>query len=280
LHPDTFNLKMDRSIATILALLGPLLIWYGATRTWLSLPLAVKRLVVGVLYKLASFLPFGENDKQRYKTYAGEVFARGLGMRAPQFDVKIDRRILSELGNGENLTGTLYSPVPEGGSKADALVPAPVVLIRTPYTRIAWENQAVIFASRGYHCLIQDTRGRFGSSGEFFPIAHEREDGAYAIRWLREQPFCNGKVATFGISYMGLCALAAIGGAQDLGDKPADVAIPVVACTRIFPVIRPYGSFALELGLRWLYLVMNLLVNHPPWAVGESVALSAVGRVQ
>jgi hypothetical protein len=41
---------------------------------------------------------------------------------------------------------------------------------------------------------------------------------------------------------MGLCALAVIGGAQDLGDKPVDVAIPVVACTKIFPVIRPFGK--------------------------------------
>jgi hypothetical protein len=128
----------DKSLATLLVLLGPIIVWWGATRAWMRIPLAVKRVVVGLIYRLASLLPLGESQKQRYKVYSSEVFSRGLGLRPPLFDVKIDRRIVSELDNGQKLTGTLYSPVTENNSKADTLPVAPVVVIRTPYTRIIW----------------------------------------------------------------------------------------------------------------------------------------------
>ena len=43
--------------------------------------------------------------------------------------------------------------------------------------------------------LFQDTRGRFGSDGDFVPVEHEREDGAATVAWAREQPWCDGSVA-------------------------------------------------------------------------------------
>ena len=51
--------------------------------------------------------------------------------------------------------------------------PRGVVLLRTPYKRENWLQAGRVYAERGYHCLVQDTRGRFGSSGDFFPVAHE-----------------------------------------------------------------------------------------------------------
>jgi putative CocE/NonD family hydrolase len=67
-----------------------------------------------------------------------------------------------------------------------------VVLVRTPYNRDSLAPWGARFAERGYHFVAQDTRGRFGSTGDFFPVLHEAEDGAATIQWLEQQPWCNG----------------------------------------------------------------------------------------
>ena len=36
-----------------------------------------------------------------------------------------------------------------------------------------------------YAVLFQDTRGRFGSDGDFVPVEHEKADGAATVRWAR-----------------------------------------------------------------------------------------------
>ena len=82
-----------------------------------------------------------------------------------------------------------------------------VYRMRTPYGRRGTTLYiAKPFALNGYHVLVQDTRGRFGSDGQFFPVAHEVEDGVEVLKWLKRQSFCNGKIGSFGISYLGLTA--------------------------------------------------------------------------
>lgn len=140
---------------------------------------------------------------------------------------------------------------------------APIILIRTPYNKEHWGDTARLLAERGYHAMVQDTRGRFGSSdtSDFFPIKWECEDGALTLEWLRKQPFIgeHGEIGTYGISYMGLCALATVGGSLQKSIKPPDFCIPVLACSRIFSFIRPFGSFNIGLGMRWLYIVITLM---------------------
>lgn len=86
----------------------------------------------------------------------------------------------------------------------------PVLLQRTPYRRedvhgaqyiSALEFQAAL--RRGYAVVVQDTRGRYGSDGDFVPFANEAQDGADTIAWIREQAFCDGRVGMFGASYVG-----------------------------------------------------------------------------
>jgi hypothetical protein len=43
----------------------------------------------------------------------------------------------------------------------------------------------------------------FGSGGTFVPMAHEVDDGADTVAWLREQPWFDGRFATVGGSYPG-----------------------------------------------------------------------------
>ena len=73
------------------------------------------------------------------------------------------------------LDGTLLSPAEHASHEL------PCVLIRTPYRRENALNLGWVYAERGYHVLVQDTRGRFGSTGEFFPVANEIEDGRATV---------------------------------------------------------------------------------------------------
>ena len=85
-----------------------------------------------------------------------------------------------------------------------------------------------------HRCAAQDTRGRLTSQGEFVPFEHERGDGAASVAWVRQQPWCDGRVAVYGPSYLGLTTWACVGGC---GDGELQAAIPVIAQSRVFPAI-------------------------------------------
>ena len=50
---------------------------------------------------------------------------------------------------------------------------------------------------------LQDVRGQFRSEGSFNPYLQEINDGHDTIEWLAAQPYVDGKVGTFGLSYPG-----------------------------------------------------------------------------
>ncbi len=85
--------------------------------------------------------------------------------------------------------------------------PLPALIVRTPYLKESFYTKEVYSvnetAFRGYHILLCDVRGGGQSDGEFTPFANERNDGYDTIQWVSEQPWCNGKVGTFGYSYNG-----------------------------------------------------------------------------
>jgi len=94
--------------------------------------------------------------------------------------------------------------------RADVLRPAqgrsPTLVYRTPYGRRDALAESTTFAravERGYAVVAQDVRGRYGSDGEFRPYEHEGRDGYDTIEWAARQPWSNGKVGTYGLSYPG-----------------------------------------------------------------------------
>jgi putative CocE/NonD family hydrolase len=58
-------------------------------------------------------------------------------------------------------------------------------------------------ARRGFMVVVQDTRGRFASDGEWDPFRFERQDGFDAVEWAGRLPGSNGRVGMFGGSYCG-----------------------------------------------------------------------------
>lgn len=119
------------------------------------------------------------------------------------------RTVRTPLRDGVVLVADLYT------SREDP-APAPVLLERTPYGRrerrysdglhahgapVQPEDQAVFFAGRGFHVVRQDCRGRGDSEGTFVKYLGEAADGYDTVEWLAGQPWCDGRVATTGVSY-------------------------------------------------------------------------------
>jgi len=82
----------------------------------------------------------------------------------------------------------------------------PVLITRTPYNRKREPAGDTIFrkaVERGYAVVMQDVRGRYGSEGEFNPYFQDGKDGYDTIEWAAAQPWSDGNVGTFGLSYPG-----------------------------------------------------------------------------
>jgi putative CocE/NonD family hydrolase len=84
----------------------------------------------------------------------------------------------------------------------------PVLLIRTPYDRHEYSVGPAL-ASHGYVVVLQDVRGRYASEGVFYPFRNEAADGYDTVEWAAALPNSNGKVGTFGGSYVGATQMLA-----------------------------------------------------------------------
>ena len=119
--------------------------------------------------------------------------------------VRLERNVAFQLSDGVTLVSDHYYPAGEG--------PWPTLLMRQPYGRDIASTvvyaHPIWFARNGYHVVIQDVRGRGGSTGDFYPFRHEGRDGAETIAWLRGHPACNGRIGMYGFSYHGATQLLA-----------------------------------------------------------------------
>ncbi|GAA2896691.1 CocE/NonD family hydrolase [Streptosporangium fragile] len=88
-------------------------------------------------------------------------------------------------------------------------LPAPAVVIRTPYGTSGCLPEALTLAESGYACLVQDLRGRHLSEGSFTPGADETADGHATLDWTAAQPWCDGDVFLYGLSYEAYAAWCA-----------------------------------------------------------------------
>ena len=97
--------------------------------------------------------------------------------------------------------------------RADVYRPAgagrhPVLLQRIPYGKHSPRYRSMYLdpmraLDRGYAVVIQDVRGRHVSDGDWYPYVTEAQDGFDTIDWIASQPWSDGNVGMFGISYHG-----------------------------------------------------------------------------
>ncbi|WP_426506001.1 CocE/NonD family hydrolase [Dactylosporangium sp. McL0621] len=158
--------------------------------------------------------------------------------------VRVTRGVPIRMRDGANLRADHYAPAIDGE--------VPTVLVRTPYGRGAPVSilcRAV--AQRGFNVLIQSCRGTGDSSGTFEPLLQEREDGLDTLDWLRRQPWYDGRLLTYGPSYVGFVQWAL---AAEAGDELKAMAT-IVTASDFGPPTYAGGAFSLDTVLTWSALL-------------------------
>jgi uncharacterized protein len=174
----------------------------------------------------------------------GDALGRALRLPRATSDYTVNR-VEVPMRDGIRLVADHYQPTSPS--------PAGTLLVRGPYGRKFPFSLvfARLYATRGYHVVLQSVRGTFGSGGVFEPMVNEADDGADTVVWLREQPWFTGRFATVGLSYLGFTQWAL------LRDPPPELAAAVIA-------VGPHdfnasvwgtGSFAVNDFLGWSDLV-------------------------
>lgn len=105
------------------------------------------------------------------------------------------RNIMVPMRDGIHLKTMFFKPFSRSGT-------FPVILVRTTYGAYLSE-QLRFFVENGYVVVVQNVRGRNGSEGIYTLHKHSRNDGYDTIDWIIKQKWSNGKVGTFGCSYLG-----------------------------------------------------------------------------
>jgi hypothetical protein len=121
--------------------------------------------------------------------------------------------VMVPMRDGVRLATDLYLPAQNGVAVE---TPLPLLLERTPYDKTAAPLSEISVADRtpmpraaiachfaraGYAVAIQDCRGRYASEGSFSKYTGEAADGADTLAWAVAQPWCDGRIATWGLSY-------------------------------------------------------------------------------
>jgi uncharacterized protein len=122
--------------------------------------------------------------------------------------VASERNLAIPLGDGTVLAGDLYRPDDER--------PHPVLLSFYPYRKddiigSLFDGTRRRLVERGYADLLVDMTGTGGSEGKYgetFNLKREGHDAAEVVEWAAAQPWCDGNVGVWGVSYGGFMAFA------------------------------------------------------------------------
>jgi hypothetical protein len=131
------------------------------------------------------------------RLFTGSIFSLAFALSASSqpYRVATHSGVGVTMRDGVKLMADIYQPETEGTF--------PVLLQRTPYNRAGGAGSAAAMAAYGYVVIVEDTRGRFDSQGEFYPFRYESQDGYDTVEWAAKLPYANGKVGMFGGSYVG-----------------------------------------------------------------------------
>jgi putative CocE/NonD family hydrolase len=177
-----------------------------------------------------------------------------------------ERNLPVTMRDGVILRCNLHRPVGEGRW--------PVLLLRLPYDKDVAQtyvySHPAWYARQGYAVVVQDSRGRFDSDGDYYPLRQDAEDGSDTIAWCAAQPWSNGKVGSYGFSIPGINQLLAA------AELPTNL---VTACPAFYPggmyegFVYSGGAFGLSAVAHWgLILAADAAARQ-----GDRAALAALG---
>ena len=135
---------------------------------------------------------------------AGTGYAQSATSSYP-YDVIVAVNVMVPMRDGVKLATDVYMPA-HGGEVTRGQFP--VLVSRTPYGKDpapaspGSKDLPRYFAQHGYVVVLQDCRGRHNSQGTFYIDINEGRDGYDTVEWAARQPWSNGKVGTYGGSYL------------------------------------------------------------------------------
>jgi len=136
---------------------------------------------------------------------------QGRAAPEPRFDVAVDWDTRIVVRDGTELSANIWRPVGRGDAAGQ---PVPAILEMIPYGKDSWRRAADTtrgewFAARGFALCRLDVRGTGSSGGVALDeyTADETRDGYDVVEWLAAQPWCNGAVGMWGISYGGFTSI-------------------------------------------------------------------------
>ncbi|XOV86522.1 MAG: CocE/NonD family hydrolase [Pseudomonadota bacterium] len=127
----------------------------------------------------------------------------------PNLAMTVRQNVMVPMRDGVRLATDLY--LPPGETR-----PLAVILERTPYDKLGLSRSelghgqalpmsrpqvAEFFVKHGFAVVMQDCRGRYASEGVFTKYLDEGNDGCDTLAWIAAQAWCDGRVATMGLSY-------------------------------------------------------------------------------
>jgi len=123
----------------------------------------------------------------------------------PTYKVRIERAVMIPMRDGTRLSADLIRPDAEGRFAA--------IVMYHPYRKDDVGRGGVgehyYFAERGFIAVRLDARGTGTSEGtntdEY--VLQEQEDGYDAVEWIARQPWSNGSVGMYGVSYSGFTSV-------------------------------------------------------------------------
>lgn len=113
----------------------------------------------------------------------------------------IDQKVMMPMRDGIRLATDIYRP--------KTTEPVPVIFSKTPYNFNSWGDgeertrtyeRAYDAVKNGYAYVVQNERGRYFSEGDWDILGPPTTDGYDAFSWMKDQEWCNGKIATLGCS--------------------------------------------------------------------------------
>ena len=119
--------------------------------------------------------------------------------RPESSSIRVESNVPVPMRDGTLLYADVYAP--DGPGRF------PVLLQRTPYDKTTPLTMGMLdplkAARHGFAVVIQDTRGRYTSEGQFYAFLDDIQDGYDTVEWAAAQPWSSGKVGMYGCSYVG-----------------------------------------------------------------------------
>src|ERR687885_461975 len=159
--------------------------------------------------------------------------------------ILIDKHVMVPMRDGVRLATDVY--------RLATSEPAPTLVMRLPYDKegmgqlISPLYDSFRIVQAGYVVVVQDCRGRAASEGAFTPMFQEAADGVDTIAWAARQPWSNGRIGTFGGSYLGTTQWLAAG-----ETPPALLAMaPAITWSDLYEGMQYVGGAKALHGLDW-----------------------------